>query len=235
MTSKKKWQKALNVRTENFRYKDRYNEKIVRIDPVSPDLSIIERAASIIKRGGVVVFPARSMYGLAADSLNPDAVERIYEIKKRSADKPLLILIPADYDISELVKDVPENALIIMKKFWPGLITVILEAKDHLPQRLTAGTGKIGIRMPGNPVAAFLAQHAGCPITGTSANISDMESCIRISDLPESIIESVDLVLDAGTLAGGKGSTVIDATTENIQILREGNVTAEELSQVIYF
>lgn len=230
MTSKKKWLKALNVRTENSQYNYKYKEKIVRIDPVSPDLSIIERAASIIKRGGVVVFPARSMYGLAADALNPNAIERIFDIKKRPSAKPLLVLIPNNYDLSEIVTDIPEKALTIMNKFWPGLITIVLNAKDHLPQRLTAGTGKIGIRMPGNPVAAFLAQYSGCPITGTSANISEMDSCISISDMPKEIIDSVDLVLDAGTLEGGKGSTVIDATTEKIQILREGNISAEELS-----
>lgn len=215
----------MNARTKNYQY----NEKIIKIDPVTPDLSVIERAASIIKKGGVVVFPARSMYGLAADALSGDALERIYEMKKRPAAKPLLVLVPAGYDLSEIVTAIPEKALGIMKKFWPGLITVVLRAKESLPRRLTAGTGKIGIRVPGNPVASLLAEKTGFPITGTSANISEMESCTKIADLPEEIIESVDLVLDSGELEGGKGSTVIDCSGARIEILREGNVPAKDL------
>ena len=215
----------MNARTKNYQY----NEKIIKIDPVTPDLSVIERAASIIKKGGVVVFPARSMYGIAANALSVDALERIYEMKKRPAAKPLLVLVPAGYDLSVIVTTIPEKALEIMKKFWPGLITVVLRARETLPGRLTAGTGKIGIRVPGNPVASLLAEKTGFPITGTSANISEMESCTKIADLPEEIIESVDLVLDSGELGGGKGSTVIDCSGDRIEILREGNVTARDL------
>lgn len=216
----------MNVRTKN----SQYNEKIIRMDPDSPDLSVIERAASIIRQGGVVVFPARSMYGLAADALSPDAVDKIFEIKKRPSAKPLLVLVPQGYDLSEIITSIPETALRIMRKFWPGKVTIVLGARNHLPEKLTAGTNKIGVRVPGNRIAALLAEKTGRPITGTSANISDTESCIRISDLPDEIIEAVDLIIDTGELEGGSGSTVIDATEGKIRILRVGNVSVEELS-----
>ena len=121
----------------------------------------------------------------------------------------------------------------IMRKFWPGLVTIILKARKSIPERLTAGTGKIGIRVPGNPVASLLAIYAGSPVTGTSANVSEMDSCFRISDLPFEILEAVDLVLDAGELEGGKGSTVVDASSDCIRIIREGNIKAEQLDEFI--
>ncbi len=225
MISKRKWQKALKARTENCPY----NKKILRIDPEFPDLSLIKRAASVIDKGGVVVFPARSMYGLAADAMNPEAVDRIFTIKRRCPAKPLLVLVPPGYDIGLIVQEIPEKAAAVMRKFWPGLVTIILNAKGCIPERLTAGTGKIGIRIPGNPVASMLALYSGRPLTGTSANISEMESSVRISDLPDEILLNVDLVLDAGELDGGKGSTVIDASSDVLRILREGNVPAEAL------
>lgn len=233
MTSKKKWLKALNARTENSLYNSLYENKIKRVDPVNPDPAVIDLAVSVIKRGGVVVFPTRSMYGLAADALNHEAVGKIFEMKKRPYSKPLLVLIPADYDLSQIVLEIPEKAKKIMDKFWPGFITIVLKAKVHLPAVLTAGTGRIGIRKPGNPVAAELVNLAGFPLTGTSANISDMDSCSRISDLPAEILESADLVLDAGELLGGAGSTVIDATSDKIRILREGNLSASILASFI--
>jgi L-threonylcarbamoyladenylate synthase len=209
------------------------DNKIIEVDPLHPDHSIIKHAASIIHRGGVVVFPARSMYGLAADAMNPEAVDRIFQIKKRSPAKPLLVLVPPYYDISIVAVEIPEKAAMIMRKFWPGLVTIILKARESIPERLTAGTGKIGIRVPGNPVASLLAVYSGRPITGTSANISEKDSCFSIGDLPSEILEAVDLVLDAGELEGGKGSTVVDASSDCIRIIREGNINTEQLQEFI--
>ena len=207
--------------------------KIIKVDPNTPQPDVISKAARIIKEGGVIAFPTRYLYGLGAAAINPDAVERVYEIKKRSYQKPLLILVYAREDLSCLVRNVPPAALRIMQRFWPGEITIVLEAKDTLPVNLTAGTAKIGIRLPQHPVAVALVNAVQGPITATSANLAGKQGCSCIADLDPLITEKLDLILDAGPLQGGVGSTVIDVTTDPPVILREGAVSAKDIFDLL--
>ncbi len=116
-----------------------------------------------------------------------------------------------------------------MDYFWPGQITIVFEAKSTISRNLTGGTGKIGIRMPEHPVALSLVKEVNSPITGTSANISGEAGCSVISDLDAQIADKIDIMLDAGSLKGGAGSTVIDVTTSFPTILREGYVSAKNI------
>jgi L-threonylcarbamoyladenylate synthase len=116
-----------------------------------------------------------------------------------------------------------------MQTFWPGRLTLVFEARQTLPHQLTARSGKIGVRLPGHPVALALTQQVGNAITGTSANLSGRPGCYQVSDLGPDIAEQLDLILDGGTLKGGVGSTVVDITEDPPRILREGQVTAEEI------
>jgi L-threonylcarbamoyladenylate synthase len=202
---------------------------IKKIHPKEPEPEIVEEAAGIIKRGGVVVFPTRCLYGLGADAMNPNAVERIIEIKQRPQDNPILVLIHSKKQLEMLVEEIPPNADAIMEGFWPGKVTLVFEARDILPGLLTAQTGKIGVRLPGHPVAAAILQQIKGPVTGTSANVSGRPGCNSLKDMDPQIIGQVDLVLDAGTLQGGVGSTVVDVTVEPPPILREGQVTASQI------
>jgi len=211
----------------------RISDKIIKIDPDKPEPDLIKEAASIIRSGGVVVFPTRCLYGLAADAFNDMAIERVFEIKGRTEKKPLLVLADSHLMISCIVKDIPPMAQQIMKSFWPGVVTVILEANNSLPVNLTAETGKIGIRKPGHPVAMALVKTVGAPITGTSANLSGFPGCFSIADLDPKIAEEVDLIIDAGTLKGGAGSTVVDVTGEHPVIIREGEVSENEILAVL--
>lgn len=210
-----------------------YFDKIIKIDPDKPDPELIKKSASVIRSGGVVVFPARCLYGLAVDAYNETAVERVFEIKGRTEKKPLLVLADSHLMISCVVKNITPMAQKIMKSFWPGLITVILEANTSLPANLTAGSGKIGIRKPGHPVAMALVKAVGAPITGTSANMSGASGCFSIRDLDPEIAEKADLIIDAGTLKGGIGSTVVDVTGELPVIVREGEVSRDEILTAI--
>lgn len=196
------------------------------IDPGRPDPLVIRAAADIVRRGGVVVFPTRCLYGLAADALNPAAVERVFALKRRPAVKPILVLVADPCGVRSLVEQVTPPAERLMQHFWPGLVTVIFTARKKLPANLTAGTGKIGIRVPSHPVAAALVKAAGGPLTGTSANISGQAGCHRVADLDPQLAAAADAVLDAGPLAGGTGSTVVDATAEKVRVLRQGSVSA---------
>ena len=185
----------------------------------------MERAGRAIRQGGVVVFPAQCLYGLACDAANPRAIQSIFKMKQRPETKALLILIDQPGQIKNLVKTIPPGAHCLMEAFWPGGITLVFGAADHLDPTLTAGTGKIGIRLPGHPVARALTRAAGCPITGTSANVSGQPGCPRPDALPESICQRAAMVLNAGPLAGGMGSTVVDLTQQPFVILRQGVVS----------
>jgi len=213
-------------------------------DGIEEQSQAIARAAQIIHAGGVVVFPAKSLYGLAADALNPKAVERIFKIKQRPLTNPLLVLIDNIGQLDLLVQPVAKErstrqeglksylspaALALIEKFWPGSVTLLFNAVNGLPEALTAGSGKIGIRVPGHPVARALVRAVGGPITGTSANISGQSGCKEIAMLDPEILSSVDMVLDSGTLKGGIGSTVVDITSDPVRIVREGQISSDEI------
>ena len=207
--------------------------KVRRIDPANPETDIIAEAAGIIKKGGVVVFPTRSLYGLGADAFNTRAVNRIFHIKQRPANKPILVLIKDKNELDRLSALVPPVATAIMERFWPGRVSLVFQAKEGLSANLTAGTKKIGIRLPGHNIAYKLVKAAGGPITGTSANLSGSAGCFQINDLDEKIANSVDLILDAGPLKGGIGSTVVDVTGETPRILRQGELSQKDVFNVI--
>jgi L-threonylcarbamoyladenylate synthase len=191
---------------------------------------LIREAADVIRRGGVVGFPTRCLYGLGADALSSKAVDRVFEVKQRPAGNPILVLIDHISQLEPLVKRVPPLAYDLIDHFWPGRITLVFEAADRLPVNLTAGSGKIGIRMPGHAVARALVNAVNGPITGTSANLSGNPGCCRIADLEPQIARGLDLILDAGDLKGGAGSTVVDVSQDKMQILREGEISAQELN-----
>ncbi len=209
------------------------SDKTIKIDPLKPEPELILKAASVVRRGGIVVFPARCLYGLAADAFNEEAVERIFEIKGRRSEKPILVLADNFLMLSCLVRNIPPMAQKIMDSFWPGGITIVFEANDNLPPNLTAGMGRIGIRRPGHPVASALVRAVGGPVTGTSANLSGNRGSSIVSEIDSDIAGSVDLIIDAGELKGGTGSTVVDLTGELPVIIREGGISKKEIFEAL--
>ena len=203
--------------------------KIKKIDPVNPQYALIIEAARVIERGGIVVFPTSFIYGLGADAFNEDAIDRVFRIKKRPHNKPLSVLVKNQEALYRLVQDIPSYASIIMDRFWPGKITIVFKAKEGLPENLTAGTGTIGVRIPEHTAASALVNALYNPITGTSANFSGHAGCSQISDLDPLIADELDLILDAGPLEGGIGSTVIDVTGNGPKILRQGAIAAKDI------
>ena len=206
--------------------------RTVIIDSRKPQKDFIDDAVRIITRGGVIAFPTRSLYGLGVNALNLMAVQKIFEIKKRPLGKPILVLINDKDSIKDIAETIPPAAIRIMDIFWPGNVTIVLNAKPDLPEALTAGTGKIGVRLPQHLVASALVKAFGGPITGTSANISGDQGCNRISDLDLYVKSKLDLILDAGTLKKGKGSTVVDVTIYPPKVLREGDVLAKDIQDL---
>ncbi|SMC50967.1 translation factor SUA5 [Desulfocicer vacuolatum DSM 3385] len=193
----------------------------------------IEKAATLIKQGGLVVFPAKCLYGLAVDASSSEAVSQIFKVKQRPPSNPILVLISDISWLGQLVAQVPQSAKAIMERFWPGDVTLVFEAGPNLPGALTAATGKIGVRLPQHPVARALVRAAGIPVTGTSANISGEKGCSRVDELDARLLQGVDMVLDAGTLKGGKGSTVVDVTQFPPRVLRHGEIGEDEILQCV--
>ncbi|MBA3010365.1 MAG: threonylcarbamoyl-AMP synthase [Proteobacteria bacterium] len=212
---------------------------MVRVDPENlrlpthPDHGKIIEAGKIICCQGIVIFPAQCLYGVAANALDPGAVRKVFEIKQRPLNNPILVLIHTRDDLKHLVKRIPDTAQLLMDRFWPGNLTLIFEAADHVSPLLTAGTGKIGIRIPAHPAARALVEKVKGPITGTSANLSGQPGCSRVDQLPAAIIHGADLILDAGPLKGGPGSSIVDVTTDPVRILRQGAVAAWQIHQAL--
>jgi len=202
---------------------------IRKINSQRPEPEIIAEAAAVIKRGGVIAFPTRCLYGLGADAFNPDAVERMIQIKQRPGHKPILVLIDTRSRLESLVTHIPPAADAIMEAFWPGRVTLVFKARKMLAVELTADSGNIGVRLPGHPTASALVKHVRSPITGTSANLSGRTGCHRAQDLEPQVAGQLDLILDAGTLKGGVGSTVVDVTVDPPRIIREGQVAADDI------
>lgn len=176
-----------------------------------------------------MAFPTRCLYGLGADALDADAVDRIYDIKQRRRRKPILILIHDREGVARFVRSIPESGRLLMDRFWPGRLTLVFEAASKIPDSLTGGAGKIGIRLCGHPVARALIKAIDGPITGTSANLSGHDGCDTVDAFPPRILEEADLILDAGRLSGGVGSTVVDITQDPPKILREGIIPSEDI------
>ncbi|WP_321493459.1 L-threonylcarbamoyladenylate synthase [uncultured Desulfobacter sp.] len=203
--------------------------KIVRVDKTNPDVDIINQAAGILKTGGLVIFPATCLYGVAANALCGDAVEKVFQLKQRPRNNPILVLIKNRDQLGSLVAEIPRKACILMDKFWPGGLTLVFDAADGVSKKLTAGGHKLGIRLPGHPVAQALVNSVDFPVTGTSANLSGQPGCTRTEMLSLEITEQADLILDAGPVKGGAGSTVVDVTCTPPKILRRGAVPSSDI------
>jgi L-threonylcarbamoyladenylate synthase len=204
--------------------------RILKTDTQDSFQSAIQEAVQVIHGGGVVAVPTESFYGLAVHALNEKAIERLFAVKQRREDNPVLILIPSEESLSRYVTEVLEKARKLTGRFWPGGLTLVFFADPILPRSLTAGTGKIGVRLSSHPVPTELARAVGAPITGTSANRSGHPSCSTVLQVMEAVGKDIDLILDGGRTPGGKGSTVLDVTVDPPVVVRQGIVSRDELS-----
>ena len=208
-------------------------DHFIKVDTEENIHAGLKKAKEIILSGGVVAFPTESFYGLAVNAKDEAAIQRLFAIKERRKEHPLLILIPSLETLDRYAVHVPEIAHQLIKEFWPGGLTIIFQAGPNISPLITAGTGKIGIRLSSHPIATALARTAGVPITGTSANISGRPACRNVGDVFQSLGRGVDLILDGGQTKGGTGSTILDITVEPPLVLREGMVGHERLKKFI--
>jgi tRNA threonylcarbamoyl adenosine modification protein (Sua5/YciO/YrdC/YwlC family) len=188
-------------------------------------------AADIISSGGLIAFPTDTVYGIGASAINEDAIEKLYRVKLRSQEKAIPVLLA---DLEELTQITPvpgEMVGIIMGKFWPGALTLILPLLAGLPSNLSP-TQTVGIRIPDFDLTRELLRHTG-PLAATSANLSGQESAHNAEEVWENLSGEIDLILDGGTSPGGVASTVLDCTKAEPLILRTGPISWEEIIRTI--
>lgn len=190
-----------------------------------PDDALLDQAAGLLARGGLVAFPTETWYGLAADPRNPRALARLYAVKQRPADKPVLVLVNDLVELERLVSSVPPPYLPLMEHFWPGPLTLVFPARSGLPSRLTAGTGTIAIRSSPHPLARALVERFGGPVTATSANLSGQPACGSAAQVRTALGRAPDLlVMEGGTTPGGTGSTIVAYRDGGLVCLRGGQL-----------
>jgi L-threonylcarbamoyladenylate synthase len=207
--------------------------QVIEINPAKPQDALIRRAVVVLQAGGVVAFPTETFYGLAVDAMNDEAIGRIFRIKGRTFTNPIALIAGDESGIGALVAEIPVAARKLMRAFWPGPLTLLFSASPRISPRLTAGTGKIGIRISSHPIAAGLAARLGGPVTATSANLSGAPECVAAAEVLASLGDRVDLIIDGGATPGGKGSTLLDITADPPVCLREGAITRVNIQEAL--
>ena len=193
----------------------------------------LKKPAQIIKNGGIVIFPTETVYGIGTNGLDENAIKKLYEVKQRTLNKPISLLVNNIEMVEKIAKNITEVEYKLMERFFPGPLTIILEKRDIIPDILTSNTNTIGIRMPSGEIAKKIIEFAGVPIATSSSNISGKPSGTNIADIKKDFEGKVDCFIDNGESELGIPSTVIRIIDNIPHILRQGAISEEEIRKVI--
>jgi len=197
------------------------------------DRESIRLAAEIIRQGGIVAFPTETVYGLGCDALNPEAVARVFEAKRRPSFDPLIVHVATRVSLDRLVETISVGDHRLMDAFWPGPLTFVLPKREQVPDLATAGLSTVAVRMPAHPVARALIREAGVPIAAPSANPFGYVSPTCAQHVLDGLGDRVDLILDGGPCPIGVESTIVSMVGTCPEILRPGSITLAEIQEVI--
>ena len=208
---------------------------LISIKPTKKNINeVIDLSITVLEKGGIIACPTETFYGLGAKFDKPDSLKRLYKIKKRPKDKAMPVIIGSEGLLQKIVlrewlEHIPESVKSLMEKFWPGPLTILLPASEKISDYLTAGTGRVAVRVPGESFALQLAARAGFPLTATSANPSGMPP----AETPEAVVryfgDKIDLLIEGGRTPGGLPSTIVDVAGRKIRVVREGAVKRNRL------
>lgn len=193
----------------------------------------IAKACALLRAGGVVAFPTETYYGLAVDPFNQAALSRLFALKGRAVDKPVLLIVDNPSQLSTLVAEIPSPFTLLMERFWPGPLTLVFPGAPSLPGMLTGHRGTIGVRVSSHPVARRLVRAFGRPLTATSANFSGHPAAVAASGVLDQLGPEVDAVLDGGVTPGGQGSTLLGYQEGKVCLLRAGVIPFAEIEAVL--
>ncbi|MGB7946623.1 MAG: L-threonylcarbamoyladenylate synthase [Candidatus Binatia bacterium] len=200
---------------------------------ISPRVEDFYPAIEALTRGDVIVFPTETLYGLGADALNEAAVAKVLSLKGREADNPISVLVANQSMLRSLVTDIPAAAQLLMNRYWPGPLTLVLPGRKDIPKPLSNPAGGIAVRISSQPIATLLVRALGRPVTATSANPSGKEPARTLQEAKRYFVDQIHLYVDGGTLTSKSGSTVLEVMENRFRIIREGEISAFELETVL--
>lgn len=195
--------------------------KIIKINYQKPERKRIREAVRVLRRGGLVIFPTDTVYGLGASIRFPKTIRKIYRIKKRSGKKPLVFLIGFKKDIGKFTNKLSNEAKKLARDFWPGPLTLVFPSKKYKT---------IALRMPDHRIALGLIRGAG-PLAVTSANLSGKKENVTLKAVENQLLQETDLCIDGGKVPLGRVSTVLDVTNHPFQVIREGCIREKKLRE----
>jgi tRNA threonylcarbamoyl adenosine modification protein (Sua5/YciO/YrdC/YwlC family) len=207
--------------------------ELLKISPENPDPAAIRYAAEFIRRGELVAIPTDTFYGIAADPFNLAAVDHIYRVKGRPETRALPILVNKIAQALTLSRDVPYTFHKLAAKFWPGPLTLLVEASTGVPLKVTANTGNVALRWPNSPIVDALITLVMGPITGTSGNISGQPACATAVELLEQLGDRIPLIIDAGETPGNLASTIVKLEGDDWTVMREGVISEQSIREAI--
>jgi L-threonylcarbamoyladenylate synthase len=201
----------------------------VFVDPAAPQRDALNEAAKWIRAGGVVAIPTDTLYALAVDPFSAAAVERLFSVKGRAAERAVPLIAADAAQIAAFLGPLSDAAARLADRFWPGPLTLLVQAPPTLAKDVTGGTGRVGVRVPDDAVARAICRAAGLPVTATSANISGQPASSDPDEVERTLGARIDLLIDAGPTRGGAPSTIADVTRRPPALVRPGAVSWDEI------
>lgn len=205
-----------------------YND-IMKTQMLKPTKENIEKLAKLVLSDEPVAFPTDTVYGIGANAFSDCAVEKIYNIKGRPKNKPLILLVKENFDLNSLVVEVNETAKVLIENFWPGALTLVFDLKAEISKFASAGFTTVGIRVPNDKNAQMLLNACNLPLATPSANISGNKSPVSAIETLENLDGKINAILDGGPCTKQIESTIVDVTTNTPKIIREGAIKKEEI------
>jgi L-threonylcarbamoyladenylate synthase len=191
------------------------------------------RAAEIINAGGVIAFRTDTFYGLGADPFNREALSRLNNLKGRDAGKPILVVISEAFEAERFIAQRSPLFNLVSRNHWPGALTIVVKAKPEVPGELTAGSATVGLRLPDDAAVRAFIRACGGALTATSANLAGEPPARMAEEVAKSFPVELDLIVDGGAAIGGKPSTVLDLSAEQVRLIREGAISRTELRETL--
>lgn len=207
--------------------------RILKIDSHNPDAASIALAAEALRNGEVVAYLTDTMYGLAVDPRNENAIARLFALKQRAPQKAIPLIAGAREQLAHWIEDFPAPAQKLAERFWPGPLTMIFRARANVSAQLTAGSGTIAVRVPNSALSRELSLQLGAPITATSANLSGDTAVLAIEEIATQLGHDLDLILDSGRAPSLVPSTIIDVSVAPFRVVREGVIATHALQKII--
>ena len=209
------------------------NEEIIILDSRKMTTYDIDNVCLMLERGQIIVFPTETVYGIACNAWNIQAVKKIYKVKRRNYENPLLLHIGKVGDVYQYIKTLDEVTKKLILNFWPGPLSLVLEKSELIPDYVTSGLKKVGIRCTSHKITQAILTKCKFPVVATSANISGYENCYNIEQISKQLGINVDLYIDDGSLVNNLPSTIVEIENNGMKILREGVIKEEDIWKVL--